>query len=115
VKGGYQVKRNAKIVNLLGRDIVFFLEKGSARYMSREKLEVKDVEERERLGEINDIPVNRIHLKEKAQLPEPDEGTVYIVPRNIARAYPERDDLYVPGSIMMDNKHVLGCRELIKL
>lgn len=47
---------------------------------------------------------------EVANLPEPKPGTYYIVPKMLAQALPEREDLIFPGTLVYDaDDHVVGC------
>lgn len=47
---------------------------------------------------------------EIVNLPEPEPGTYYIVPKMVAQAYPERTDLIFPGTLVFDaDDNVAGC------
>ncbi|QHZ53385.1 hypothetical protein [Paenibacillus larvae] len=68
---------------------------------------------REVIGEINDIPVNQLAYGETEDLPEPQEGVVYIVSSLTAQAVPGRTDIYVPDDLVRDEAgRIIGCRAL---
>lgn len=63
-----------------------------------------------KVGEINGIAVTRQTFGEVVDLPEREEGTIYIVSRLVAAACPDRDDLVIPGPLLRDNDgKVIGC------
>lgn len=66
--------------------------------------------EKEKVGEVNGIPVLRSTPGEVTNEPEPVHGTVYIVSRLVAAALPERDDLVFPDGLVRDSTgKVIGC------
>lgn len=47
---------------------------------------------------------------EIVNLPEPKPGTYYIVSKMVAQAWPAREDLIFPGTLVRDaDDHVVGC------
>lgn len=66
-------------------------------------------------GEVDGVPVSRTLFGEPVNLPEPEEGTSYIVSQLVKNACPEREDLLVPAEVLRDEKGViLGCQSLGK-
>lgn len=68
---------------------------------------------REKAGTINGIQVYRTKFGAVEGLPEPQEGTIYIVSSITAQAVPHRDDVFIPDDIVRDEQgRVIGCRAL---
>jgi hypothetical protein len=56
------------------------------------------------------VPVNLPAFGSVVDLPEPEEGTFYIVSRIVKNAVPERTDVLVPGNLVRDAAGVIiGC------
>lgn len=66
------------------------------------------------VGEIEGgIVVTRQTFGAVTGLPEPEEGTWFLVSRMVAAAVPERRDLLIPGPLVRNDKGVVtGCRGL---
>ena len=59
------------------------------------------------------IHITRQRFGKVENLPEPKEGTRYVVSRLVAEACPERTDLLIPGPCVRDeNGRVIGCEGL---
>lgn len=57
------------------------------------------------------IPVSWVTFGEVVDLPEPQDGTIYIVSRAVAEARRDRDDLLVPDDLVRDEEgRIVGCR-----
>ena len=56
------------------------------------------------MNPINGIPVFRTEYGEIENLPDPCEGTVYVVSSLVAARCPERDDVFVPGRPIRDEQ-----------
>lgn len=68
---------------------------------------------REKVGMINGIPINKSRFGEVENLPEPQEGTIYIVSALTAQAVPERDDVFITDDAVRDEQgRIIGCRAL---
>ena len=62
------------------------------------------------------IPVTKTRFGEVEGLPEPQEGTIYIVSNLVAQAVPDREDVFFPDDIVRDSQgNVIGCRALGKI
>lgn len=61
------------------------------------------------------VPVTAAEFGEVDGLPEPQEGTIYLVSRIVADACPDRDDLYgVDGAIRGEGGTVAGATALTR-
>lgn len=68
---------------------------------------------REKVGDINGIPVNKSRFGNVENLPEPQEGTIYIVSALTAQAVPEREDVFITDDAVRDEQgRIIGCRAL---
>lgn len=71
---------------------------------------------REKIGEIDGIPVSRTSYGEVENLPEQEAGTVYIVSILTAQAAPYRKDLYIVDDTVRDDAgRIIGCRALAQI
>jgi len=62
------------------------------------------------------IPVTKTRFGEVEGLPEPQEGTIYIVSNLVAQAVPDREDVFFPDDIVRDSQgNIIGCRALGKI
>lgn len=71
-------------------------------------------------GKIGEIPVVRNTMGRPENVPEPKEGTAYIVSFLVASALPERDDLIAPDttpdSVVRDeNGRIVGVKRFQKV
>lgn len=65
------------------------------------------------LSEIDGISITRQVFGEVQDVPEPREGTIFIVSRMVASALPDRRDLMIPGPLVRDDQgQPRGCRGL---
>lgn len=64
--------------------------------------------------QVEGIPVNRTTYGKVEGLPEPSEGTVYIVSALVRMAVPTRNDVVSPGDLVRDEKgQPIGCKNLV--
>jgi len=62
------------------------------------------------------VPVIKTRFGEVEGLPEPQEGTIYIVSHLVAQAVPDREDVFFPDDLVRDSQgNVVGCRALGKI
>lgn len=67
----------------------------------------------ETIGDIDGIPVTTTVFGEVVGLPEPSEGTIYLVSSLVAQNVPERGDVYIPNESVRDERGlIIGCRSL---
>ena len=65
------------------------------------------------VGDIDGIPVTKSVYGEVMDLPEPEEGTIYIVSSLVAGRVPERGDVFIPNESVRDAKgRIVGCKSL---
>lgn len=63
------------------------------------------------VGEIDGIPVTKTEFGEIENLPDPEEGTIYIVSLAVAKSCPDRDDVFIPNESVRNEKGVIiGCK-----
>lgn len=59
------------------------------------------------------IPVQTTKFGPVSGLPNPKDGTVYVVSSLVAQRVPDRNDVYVPTDTVRDaNGRIVGCRAL---
>ena len=62
---------------------------------------------------INGIPVTRTVYGAVEGLPEPKDGTVYVVSSIVAARCPDRDDVFIPNESVRDSEgRIVGCKSL---
>lgn len=67
----------------------------------------------ESLGTMDGVPVTRTNYADITDLPEPEDGVLYITSCLVAQACPERTDVLFPNEIVRDeSKRVIGCKSL---
>lgn len=99
------------VVNLTPHEINFIVE---GREFSLPSSGVARIPmKKEKIGEIDGIPVNRTIPGEIEGLPKEQEGVAYIVSRVVVEAMPDRKDLFFPDELIRDEKgRVIGCSAL---
>lgn len=64
-------------------------------------------------GEFDGIPLSRTVFGEPENLPEPEEGTLFIVSQIVKNACSGRSDLVVPAEVVRDGDgNIVGCKSL---
>lgn len=62
------------------------------------------------------VPVNQTRFGKVENLPEPQEGTIYIVSALTAQAVPEREDVFITDDAVRDEQgRIIGCRALARI
>jgi len=62
------------------------------------------------------IPVNQTRFGKVENLPEPQEGTIFIVSALTAQAVPEREDVFITDDAVRDEQgRIIGCRALARI
>ena len=65
------------------------------------------------IGEIDGIPVTTTEFGEVENLPEPEEGTIYIVSSLVAQRCTHRGDVFIPNEAVRDEAgRIIGCKSL---
>lgn len=91
-----------KIVNLTPHELIAFDSEDKEIMRLSSSGIVRLEEERERIGEINGIPLYNIKYVESKGLPEPKKNTLFFVSKVVVQANPNRDDLIVPCEFVRD-------------
>ena len=61
----------------------------------------------------NGIPLYDTVYGEVIDLPQPQDGVIYVVSRIVKNCVPDRKDVLVPGNLLRDDKgNVIGCNGL---
>lgn len=59
------------------------------------------------------IPLTATEYGEVEGLPEPEDGTIYVVSSLVAQSFRERDDVFIPNeSVRDEDGHIVGCKSL---
>ena len=105
---------NMKIVNLTPHSITFFDAAGNAVLTVEPSGQIARCSvAREKIGDINGIPVNKSKFGEVENLPEPEEGTIYVVSALTAQAVPDRPDVFIVDDAVRDEQgRIIGARAL---
>lgn len=90
------------IVNLTPHAITFVREDGNVVIPSSGIARAATT--REIVGEIDGLPVARIVYGEVTGLPEPVEGTIYVVSQITAAAVPDRADVFIVDGTVRDSE-----------
>ena len=65
------------------------------------------------IGDVDGIPVTTTEFGEVEGLPEPSEGTSFIVSSIVAQRVSGRTDVYIPNESVRDERgRIVGCRSL---
>lgn len=68
------------------------------------------------VGNIDGIDITRTQFSEVYGLPEPSEGTYFIVSLAVAQRATDRSDLLVPnGSVRDEQGRIIGCTSLARV
>ncbi len=105
---------NTTLVNLTPHSIIFVDDAGNAVLTVEPSGQIARCSvAREKIGEINGIPVNKSRFGKVENLPEPQEGTIFIVSALTAQAVPEREDVFITDDAVRDEQgRIIGCRAL---
>lgn len=98
-----------KIINLTPHPLIIYKDgKKIEEIPSSGIIRVK--EEKNNIGEINNIPVYKITYTESEGLPSPKKDTFYFVSVIVAQANLDRNDLLLSSDLIRDdNGRILGC------
>ena len=106
----------AKIINLTPHSLNIYSREGKLIEEIPSSGIVRVSEEKERIGEINGIPLVKKTFTESEGLPEPVKDTLYFVSIIVAQANPSRDDLILSSELVRDeNGRIIGCSEFATL
>jgi len=106
-----------KIMNLTPHSIVFVVVGDRKIVVEPSGLVARVSSKTEAVGEIvtpeGTIPVTQTVFGEVENLPEPEDGKVFIVSSLVAQRVPEREDVFIPNESVRDsNGRIIGCKSL---
>lgn len=103
-----------KFTNLTPHAITFLAEDGSVlRTVEPSDTLARVSTKTVTIGDIDGIPVTATEFGEVEGLPEPEDGTIYIVSSLVAQRVPNRGDVFIPNESVRDDKgRIIGCRSL---
>ena len=65
------------------------------------------------IGDVDGIPVTATVFGQVENLPEPEDGTIFIVSSLVAQRCRDRYDVFIPNeSVRDENGRIIGCRSL---
>jgi hypothetical protein len=103
-----------QIINLTPHDINVVLPEG-IRTFPKSGAEARATPERLAGPTVDGMPSVTVTLGDVTGLPEPAEGTIYLVSMVIVDKLPEREDIFAPGELVRDpDGRVIGCRGLAR-
>lgn len=107
-------KRFEQVINLTPHKVrIINDENKTIRIIAPEDNPARCKQETVPSGYFNGIPLSATTFGEVYNLPEPKEGTRYIVSRLVLAACPDRSDLLVPNELVRDeNGQIIGCKSL---
>ena len=113
------MKNNIKVVNCTPHDVNLITGNGNITF-PRSGIIPRLTEQQ---NKINSVIVNGIKIDimkksflEPEGLPEPQEGTIFIVSALVAGAVKHRDDLVIPNDTIRDDQgRIIGCKNLARI
>ena len=103
----------SKLINLTPHAITFIKEGGENVVVEPSGTVARLSTTTVTIGEVNGIPVTTTEFGNIEGLPEPEEGTAYIVSSLVAGRCTERDDVFIPNeSVRDDVGRIIGCKSL---
>ena len=101
-----------KLINLTPHSVKLVTPEGVVEFTSAGVARVSSTQEE--IGRVVGTPLVRATFGEVTGLPEPVEGTLFIVSGMVRAALPGRGDLVSPGDLVRDEAGaVVGCKSLI--
>lgn len=102
-----------EIINLTPHDVTFILPEGEEVVIKPSGELARVATSEKTIGSINGIPVTKTVFKEVENLPEPKDGTVFVVSMAVASRVPEREDVFIPSNSVRDDRgRIIGARTL---
>lgn len=101
------------IVNLTPHSITFVREGESSLVIEPSGILARVSTKIETIGNIDGIPITKTAFGEVEGLPEPAEGTIYLVSSLVAQRVTNRNDVFIPSeSVRDDQGRIIGCKSL---
>lgn len=100
------------IINLTPHEVNIVLENGAISIPTSGTV-ARVAAKTEKTGDINGIPVTETVFGDVEGLPEPQDGTVFIVSTLVAQRVHNRSDVFVPSEPVRDSAgKIIGCKSL---
>lgn len=100
-------------VNLTPHEITFIFADGNELVIPPSGNLARVSVKTEKVDEVEGIPVTTSVFGEVEGLPEPKEGTAYLVSSLVAQRVQGRDDVFIPSDSVRDSEgRIIGCRSL---
>ena len=97
------------VINCTPHDVNIYTPSGCCTYPAA-KDPARAIYVRRTAGAVDGTLIYRRFTEDIVNLPDPKPGTYYIVPKTLAQACPEREDLIFPGTVVRDaDGRVVGC------
>ena len=111
--------KKVKVINCTPHDVVIISESGNITF-ERSGIIPRLKEVQQKINSVNsngiEIDIMEKSFLEPEGLPEPKEGTIYIVSALVAGAVKHRDDLVIPNDTIRDDQgRIIGCRNLARI
>ena len=111
--------KNIKLVNCTPHDVNLVTTNGSITF-PRSGIIPRLTEQQKKINSINsngiEIDIMQKSFSEVEGLPEPKEGTIFIVSALVAGAVKNRDDLVIPNDTIRDEAgRIIGCKNLARI
>lgn len=106
-----------KIINLTPHSISFLSEDNSVLATVEPSGTIARASQtRDRVSEVNGIPVNRCSYGAVTGLPDPQPETIYLVSALTAQACRDRNDVFIMDDAVRDeNGRIIGCRAIARI
>ena len=103
-----------KLINLTPHAITFVDALGETIRTVEPSGDVARVSTRtETIGSVDGIPVTQTVFGEVENLPNPQDGVIYIVSSLVAQRCAAREDVFIPNEPVRDDKgRIIGCKSL---
>ncbi len=103
-----------KIVNCTPHAINVILSNGEVVTIPKGDVVARVAVTAEFVADFCGVPLTRTSYGEVQDLPDPVEGTLYLVSMFLRSAVPHRKDVASPGEMVRDNDgNIVGCRGLV--
>jgi len=111
------LQTNTKLINLTPHPLMIYGDSGTVVTVPPEPQPARCTTSFEEIGPAFDIegiavPQVRVTYGTLENLPEPREGTIYVVSSIAAMAVPERHDVFIPTQMVYEEGRIVGCRAL---
>ena len=106
-------ERSMEIINLTPHEIKLLPDEATCISIPASGIIARVATQSKTVGEINGIPVKETVFGEVENLPDPQDGIVYLVSSLVAQRCRDRRDVFVPNESVRDSEgRIIGCRSL---